>query len=133
MKNTSEIGKLGEDAVCEYIKNRGYKILERNMRKTWGEVDIIAIAPDKTLCFIEVKALKNMGTNGLHPEDHLTSQKLAKIKRTAQLYASKHKDLVNEEKGWRIDLAAVDILALSSVDRLTNPSKDYEIRYYENI
>jgi len=121
----SQVGQYGEDSVCEYLKDHGYKILERNAREKWGEIDIVAKAPDKTLCFIEVKALKNMGNNELHPEDHLTSQKLAKIKRTAQLYVGKHPETVNEEKGWRIDLVAVDIL--------TNLEKNYKIRYYENI
>ena len=125
MQNTSETGRIGEDEACAYLKEHGYKILERNMRETWGEVDIIAKAPDKTLVFIEVKALKNMGNSKLTPEDNLTQQKLGKIKRTAQLYVGKHPELVNEDKGWRIDLVAVDIL--------TETAKQSKIRYYENI
>ncbi len=128
----SQTGQYGEDAVCEYLKDHGYKILERNAREKWGEIDIIAKASDKTLCFIEVKALNNMGNSGLNPEDHLTSQKLEKIKRTAQLYVAKHPEMVNEEKGWRIDLAAVDILVLPA-GGLTKWTKQFEIRYYENI
>lgn len=36
-----EIGKFGEAIACKYLKSKGYKIIERNFRKKWGEIDII--------------------------------------------------------------------------------------------
>jgi len=47
-------GKKGEVLALEYIKNKGYKILETNWRYRRSEVDIIAM-DQKTLVFIEVK------------------------------------------------------------------------------
>ena len=38
-----KVGKIGEDIACKYLKDRGYKIIERNFRKTWGEIDIICL------------------------------------------------------------------------------------------
>ena len=35
-------GKCGENAAVKFLKKSGYKILERNYRKTYGEIDIIA-------------------------------------------------------------------------------------------
>lgn len=132
MKNKSKIGQSGEDFVCQYLKERFYKIIDRNFRKTYGEIDIIAIAPDKTLVFIEVKTLNKMlndnvsqQTFDLTPEDNLNKQKLDKLQIIAQMFVAKHPELINEDKGWRIDLAAVDIL--------TDCDKQFEIRYYENI
>ena len=36
-----KVGKIGEDIACRYLKDKGYKIIERNFRRKWGEIDII--------------------------------------------------------------------------------------------
>ncbi|NIP39807.1 MAG: YraN family protein [Candidatus Dadabacteria bacterium] len=48
-------GNYGEKRACEYIKKNGYKVIEKNFRTKFGEIDLIGIEDD-TLCFIEVKA-----------------------------------------------------------------------------
>ena len=132
------IGKLGEDLACRYIVKKGYKVLERNYRKPWGEIDIIARADDGTLVFVEVKALKKSGRIDLEPEDNLTSAKLKKLKRVCATFAAKRPEMVDETKGWRIDLVAIEIPdEMPSPQRwwekLTNRNKNYVIRHYENI
>ena len=52
--NTKKIGDYGELKATIYLKLHGYKIVERNYRTKFGEIDIIAYN-DKCLCFIEVK------------------------------------------------------------------------------
>ena len=37
-----DIGKKGEDLACEYLKDNGYEILERNFSCKLGEIEIIA-------------------------------------------------------------------------------------------
>ena len=49
-----EIGKLGEDIAVNYLKQKGYKILDRNFECRQGELDIIAIDKNE-MVFIEVK------------------------------------------------------------------------------
>ena len=61
MTQKSEIGKLGENLACEYLKNKGYWVIERNFRRPWGELDIVARQKDGTLVFVEVKALQLPG------------------------------------------------------------------------
>lgn len=122
------LGKLGEDLACGYLVNKGYKIIQRNYRKPWGEIDIIAKAPDRTLVFVEVKTMTGSGDNGIQPEDQLTQAKLEKLKRTACLYAGHYPEKVDDNRGWRIDLLA---LRLGSGQAVLGD--DCDIKHYENI
>ena len=49
MTYRSKLGQLGENIACRYLVENNYKIIERNFRQKWGEIDIIAKAKDKTL------------------------------------------------------------------------------------
>ncbi|MCM1438610.1 MAG: YraN family protein [Roseburia sp.] len=49
------LGFRGEGKAARYLKKCGYKILKRNFKCPFGEVDIIARKDDVT-AFIEVKA-----------------------------------------------------------------------------
>lgn len=126
MTYKSEIGKIGEDLACEYLKGKNYKIIERNFRKKWGELDIIAKNPAKVLVFVEVKTLRfgnNPAIAGLKPEDNLTTAKLKKLKKAASLYAGHNQNLIDDKKGWRIDLIAISLL----------DNGQYQLNHYENI
>jgi len=127
MATKSETGKLGEDLACRYLVDKGYKIIERNYRKPWGELDIVTWAPDRTLVFIEVKTIvsyniKDVDNLLITPEEQLTASKLSKLKRTASLYAGEFSDKISDDKGWRIDLLA-----------LTITQKNCHMKHYENI
>ena len=122
MQKKSEIGRIGEDIAANALKARGFRIIERNYLKPWGELDIVAIAPDRTLVFVEVKTLTE--SEDFTPEEHLTSDKLEKLQRTAQLFAGHRPELVDEKMGWRIDLAAIT---------LRGDGEKPLIRYYENL
>ena len=54
-----KFGKLGENLACTYLKNNGYRIIERNFEAKQGEIDIIAIDKEE-LVFIEVKTRTNI-------------------------------------------------------------------------
>ena len=157
MNNKSLIGKLGEDIACLYLTNKKYKIIDRNFRKPWGELDIIVKDPEGILVFVEVKSMRQFGNDSaslpqdaaIQPEDNLTAAKLRKLKRTISLYVGSNPDLIDDEKGWRIDLIAIIIpdnvsretleKILSGEDKnvsretLTDLLKYCEIKHYENI
>ncbi len=57
MSVKSDRGTAGENAVCEYLTRRGWKIAARNFRIRGGEIDIVAEKGD-ILAFVEVKARK---------------------------------------------------------------------------
>lgn len=50
------LGAAGERCAAAYLSARGYEILERNYRRSWGEADIVARAPDRSLVIVEVRA-----------------------------------------------------------------------------
>jgi putative endonuclease len=54
MYKRHEIGKIGEEIAEKYLKNKGYKIIEKNFYCRQGEIDIIAKST-KELIFVEVK------------------------------------------------------------------------------
>src|SRR3989338_241811 len=123
MTNNSAIGKIGEDIACKFLREKGYKILERNFRKKWGELDIISKDRKGILVFVEVKTIDNLDARtNLLPEENLTKSKLQKLQRTAMLYAGEHNELVKYKLGWRIDLVAITL----------NENKN-TINHYENI
>ncbi|MBP9760372.1 MAG: YraN family protein [Candidatus Pacebacteria bacterium] len=105
------IGRIGENIIWGYLKNRGYLILDRNYRKKWGELDIIA-QKDNVLHFIEVKAGSWRGDEwprdgaDIHrPEDHMHAHKRARMARAVQTYLAEKS--VKPDAKWTVDLAVV--------------------------
>jgi putative endonuclease len=99
------LGKQGEEIACGYLVGKGYKILERNFKKSWGELDIVALAPDKTLVFVEVKTSSQ--SSDFKPEEQMTLAKIEKFKKIATFYANSNPELIEDKKGWRLDLIAI--------------------------
>jgi Holliday junction resolvase-like predicted endonuclease len=54
-------GNRGETLACEFLQKKGYKILQRNYRSKWGEVDIIAKI-NQMVVFVEVKTKQRTNT-----------------------------------------------------------------------
>ena len=61
--NYIEFGSFAEGLAEKFLKDRGYKILGRNYRKPWGEVDIIA-EKEGIVIFVEVKASDSPAPKG---------------------------------------------------------------------
>lgn len=80
---TKQIGDWGEDLAARELENSGYKIIERNFRTRFGEIDIIASDKDG-LAFVEVK-MKSSTRFGT-PAEMITKRKQIKIKRMAECY-----------------------------------------------
>lgn len=122
MEEKKSLGEIGEEYACEFLKRKGYRIVERNFRLPVGELDIVARAPDNTFVFVEVKTIGNFSERGFHPEDHMTSAKIKKFKKIASLYANARGNMIDESKGFRLDLVA-----------LTKVGNDFVVSHYENV
>ena len=123
-KHHLKIGKEGEDLISRLLLNNHWQIIERNFRRKSDEIDIIARSPDQTIVFIEVKTILIWENAKLTPEDNLTRAKLKKISRTCEFFARENPLFINEDKGWRIDLFAVD---------MGQNGKPSAVRHYRNI
>ena len=84
---TRQIGDLGEDKASEYLVRQGHKILDRNWKTKYCEIDIVS-SKDDTLYFTEVKYRKNANFGG--GMDAITKKKLNQMKFAANLYMSKN-------------------------------------------
>lgn len=93
-------GKAAEDLAVEYLKTQGYKILERNFKNKFGEIDIIAQQVD-VICFVEVKA-RHSGDFGV-PQEAVSICKQRQICRVAVSYLKRYKLL---EHSARFDVLA---------------------------
>jgi putative endonuclease len=72
MSNQS-LGRLGEECAVEYLKNKGYQILDSNFRNKLGEIDLIA-KDGKVISFIEVKTRKSNQFGAPFEAVHSTKQ-----------------------------------------------------------
>ena len=81
------IGKQGEDKAKNYLKRRGYHILECNYRTKAGEIDLIAKEKD-CLVFVEVKTrtTEEYGT----PAEAVSFYKQQHMVKSAQYYLARH-------------------------------------------
>lgn len=105
---TSQTGALGEEIAAKFLAQKGFRIIEKNYRKPWGEIDIIA-EKNAVVRFVEVKAVSgdlemfSRENNSYRPEEQIHPAKLKKIVRTAQLYMAYKED----DREYQIDAVGV--------------------------
>lgn len=95
------LGRWGESVAAEYLKNRGYEILARNVRTPYGELDLVTRKLG-VMVFVEVKT-RSGGAYGV-PEEAVTAVKQAHLRDSAQHYLQCNPDLDGD---WRIDVIAI--------------------------
>jgi putative endonuclease len=111
-----QVGRWGEQVAADFLINKGWDILERNVRSAYGELDLIARHGD-IIVFVEVKARTGAGY-GL-PEEAVTQDKRDHLLRAIQAYWQAK----DEEPAWRVDVIAIQ----------GRPgAKDVRIEHFEN-
>ncbi len=98
------IGRIGEDFACDYLKKNGYKIIDRNYLRKWGEIDIVAKKGSK-IHFVEVKSVTRGTSSDYRPEDNVHAWKLQRLGRVFETYLM-DKD-VSDETEWQFDVVTV--------------------------
>ena len=98
-----DTGILGEKLASDYLKKRGYRILETNYRCPEGEIDLIAKHKDY-LVFVEVRTKRSLAFGT--PEESITAAKKAKLRTVAAHYRQSRENL---PQLWRIDVVAIEL------------------------
>ncbi|HPB60318.1 MAG TPA: YraN family protein [Candidatus Paceibacterota bacterium] len=102
------IGRLGEDEATRWLKKEGFKIIERNYWKPWGEIDIIA-QKGQALHFVEVKTVclergELARFDRYEPEDNIHPWKLKRLSKAVESYLlEKYGDKDEEDPDWQMD------------------------------
>lgn len=95
------LGQWGEEIGSNYLKDKGYAILGRNLRTPHGEIDILA-EKDNALIFVEVKT-RSSNRFGF-PEFAVNPRKQAHMLSAAESYFQQHPDC---PETWQFDILAI--------------------------
>src|SRR5262245_42468946 len=98
---TRQFGIDGESAASEFLRKRGYRILERNCRTRLGEMDIVA-EEGGALVFVEVKARRGDRFGG--PHGAVGWKKQQQLIRVASYYMAEHRI---QNRNCRFDLVLI--------------------------
>ena len=96
------LGRRGEELAARYLENRGYRIVSRNYRLPFGEIDLVAEA-NGILAFCEVKS--RTGITYGRPFEAVVARKQRRLCMLAQAYLQDHPHLSRRE--IRFDVLSV--------------------------
>lgn len=100
-----QLGAMGEALAVDHLTKMGFRILDRNWRCRYGELDVIASdTTTRSVVFVEVKTRTGDGYGGL--AHAVTPRKVRRLRRLAGLW------LAGQDGGWaavRIDVIGVRI------------------------
>lgn len=108
---------MGEERAVEFLRKKGYKILDRNYRCRFGEIDIVAKHEDYFV-FIEVKTRRDLSYG--RPVEAISQLKINRILKTLSFYLTENRI---HNSNIRID----------AVEVYLNNSQDVKINHIENI
>ena len=111
-----EFGDWGEQIAVDYLNDHNVKIIGRNIRTNYGEIDILG-QKDGILIFFEVKTRRT--ENFGNPEDAVNYIKQEHMKNSAIEFIQSN---ANMEIDWRIDVIGI----------YTGKNNKLQIRWFKN-
>ena len=108
---------MGEELAREYLKKKGYKIVEQNYKTKYAEIDLVAKQKNE-LVLVEVRT--KIGEDFGTPEETINNKKKRKLRGNALAYAR----TVKWKDSYRVDAICIVLEKDHSVKRLN---------HYENI
>src|SRR3989344_5777377 len=120
-QDTQQTGSIGEKLAFRFLQERGFKIIETNYWRKWGEIDIVA-EKDNILHFVEVKATVSPETSGYRPEENIRLWKKQRMSRAIKTYLSDRH--ISDEKEFLIDVVTMTLVFLN---------KKVKMRWVQNV
>ncbi len=117
LPETAKIGQMGEALATDFLRKKGFSILERNWRYRKSEIDIIC-KQDSVLVFVEVKTRSKKSKVGGY-FSAVEKHKKAMVKAGAKAYMTKMRV---KPKTYRFDVVVVE-----------HSNEGNEIFHYENV
>ena len=114
----SLLGRWGESEAARWMTKRGYRLIDRNWKCRFGEIDLISLS-GKYICFTEVKLRKNR--DFAQAREFVDGRKQEKVRTAAALYLARYPTDLQP----RFDVA--EVYAPEGPD-----TKHPEIHYIEN-
>jgi putative endonuclease len=111
------LGRWGEKYCLGLLKRKGLKTLTRNFSCKTGEIDLVMVAPDRTIVFIEVRTRADETFNSV--ESSITAPKKTRLARTARYFLSTHNI---DDRPCRFDIVTI----------VLGPKGPPQIRHYQN-
>lgn len=121
---SASVWTRGENAATKHLRKLGYKIVDRNLRLSMGEIDVLCIDPkSNTLVVVEVKARQQTqdDTRHIDPEANITAHKKAKLRTLVKALQKQRK-----YAGLAI---RIDVIAVIFEQGTASP---VELRHYES-
>ena len=102
MESSRSVGSRYEAVAAEYLEKEGYRILTKNFRSRFGEIDIVA-EEEPYLVFVEVKYRTKQSQGD--PSEAVDYRKIRKITKTAEYYLVKKG--ISMERPIRFDIVSI--------------------------
>jgi putative endonuclease len=102
LSDPKRLGRWGEKRSERFLKSKGLKTLTRNFACKTGEIDLVMVAPDRTIVFVEVRTRSNEIFGP--PELTITPAKKTRLLKTARYFLAANKI---EDRPFRFDIVAI--------------------------
>jgi putative endonuclease len=102
------LGALGERLAADHMRRAGYRIVDRNFRTRFGELDIVA-AGDRALVFCEVKTRVRSRAGGSEPFDSIGVSKRRQLRSMAAQWLAERRPLLEESGAPELRFDAIGV------------------------
>ena len=119
MTRTQELGRFAEDTAAEYLVSIGWRVIARNVKNKYGELDIVALDANTRPIELVIVEVRGRTIGKLQaPLDTIGSRKLRTLLRASQEY-------IDNDLGWT-SFWRIDVIGITVRDKYTLEISDFE-------